>query len=220
MYRSTGDIMDNFVSFTDIFKSQLDNFSMNGVDCFNDMDMLTVGMCGKGNVGFGKVCTYEEYRMQFALWCLSGVPLMLGADLRSLKPEYVSLMQNQNLLRIDQDEECRPPFLIRRGSVFTSNPDPQEGEMPWRELPDTSFTLFRHLSGGEFALAFVNMSRSETLMHCELVDIGLPVSSGIALELKDVFTGEMIGRKTDYFNPTVAGHDMKLYLGRMVPVCG
>ena len=148
------------------------------------------------------------------------VPLILGADLRSLKPEYVSLMQNQNLLRIDQDEECRPPFLIRRGSVFTSNPDPQEGEMPWRELPDTSFTLFRHLSGGEFALAFVNMSRSETLMHCELVDIGLPVSPGIALELKDVFTGKMIGRTTDYFNPTGAGHDMKLYLGRMVPVCG
>ena len=84
MYRSTGDIMDNYVSFTDIFKSQLDNLCMSGTDCFNDMDMLTVGMCGKGNVGFGKVCTYEEYRMQFALWCLCGVPLMMGADLRSL----------------------------------------------------------------------------------------------------------------------------------------
>ena len=93
MYRSTGDIMDNYVSFTDIFKSQLNNLCMSGNACFNDMDMLTVGMCGKGNVGLGKVCTYEEYRMQFALWCLAGVPLMIGADLRSLKPEYVALMQ-------------------------------------------------------------------------------------------------------------------------------
>ena len=217
MYRSTGDIMDNYVSFTDIFKSQLENLCMSGTACFNDMDMLTVGMCGKGNVGFGKICTYEEYRMQFALWCLCGVPLILGADLRSLKPEYTALMQHRNLLRIDQDEECRPPFLIRRGSVFTSNPDPQEGEMPWRELPDTSFTLFRHLSGGEFALAFVNMSEAQTLMHCELVDLGVPVTSGCALELRDAFTGEELGKKADYFNPTVPGHDMKLYLCRMVP---
>ena len=59
MYRSTGDIMDNYRSFTDIFKSQLNNLSMSAPGSFNDMDMLTVGMNGKGNVGFGRVCTYE-----------------------------------------------------------------------------------------------------------------------------------------------------------------
>ena len=64
------------------------------------------------------------------------------------------------------------------------------------------------------------MSEAETLMHCELVDIGLPVSSGFGLELRDAFTGESAGIRTDYFNPTVAGHDMKLYLCRMVPVRG
>ena len=216
MYRSTGDIMDNYVSFTDIFKSQLDNLCMSAAGCFNDMDMLTVGMCGKGNVGLGKVCTYEEYRMQFALWCLTGVPLMLGADLRSLSPEYRALMQNPDLLRINQDEECRPPMLIRRGSVFTSNPDPREGEMPWLQIPDSSFTLFRHLSDGEYALAFVNLSDAESCIHCEFVDLGLPVSSGFSLEVRDVFSGEKIGKKADYFNPVVPGHDMKLYLCRLV----
>ena len=220
MYRSTGDIMDNYVSFTDIFSSQLSNLCMSAAGCFNDMDMLTVGMCGKGNVGLGKVCTYEEYRMQFALWCLCGVPLMLGADLRFLAPEYVSLMQNRDLLRINQDEECRPPFLIRKGDVYTSNPEPKEGEYPWRVIPNTSYTLFRHLSGGEFALAFVNLSEAETTLHCELVDLGLPVSSGLALELRDVFTGENLGKKADYFNPVVCGHDMKLYLCRLVPSHG
>ena len=153
--------------------------------------------------------------MQFALWCLCGVPLMIGADLRSLKPEYTALMQNRDLLRIDQDEECRPPFLIRRGSVFTSNPDPKEGEMPWRHIPDSSYTLFRHLSDGEFALAFVNLSEAESVIHLELVDLGLPVSSGLGLRVRDVYTGEDLGMKSDYFNPTVPGHDMKLYLCRM-----
>ena len=82
MYRSTGDIMDNFVSFTDIVKSQIANFCDSGNYCFNDIDMLTVGMYGKGNVGIGSVCTDEEYRIQFALWCMLSAPLMMGGDLR------------------------------------------------------------------------------------------------------------------------------------------
>jgi len=220
MYRSTGDIMDNYVSFTNIFKSQLDNLCMSGPACFNDMDMLTVGMCGKGNVGLGKVCTYEEYRLQFALWCLSGVPLMIGADLRALKPEYIALMQNPDLLRIDQDEECRPPIVVRRSSLTVPNPEPKEGEYPWKEIPDSSFTLFRHLSGNEYALAFINLSGVESKIHCELVDLGLPVSGGFGLKCRDVFTGADCGTKADFFNVDVPGHDMKLFLCTLVPAHG
>ena len=57
MYRSTGDIQDNFVSFTDIVKSQLDKFCDSAPGCYNDIDMLTVGMYGKGNVGLGHATT-------------------------------------------------------------------------------------------------------------------------------------------------------------------
>lgn len=217
MYRSTGDIMDNYVSFTDIFKSQVDNLCMSASGCFNDMDMLTVGMGGKGHVGLGKVCTYEEYRMQFSLWCLAGVPLMMGADLRSLAPEYETLMKNKDLLRIDQDEECRAPFVVRKGPVIVINPDPKEGELPWMQVPGMAYTFLRHLSDNEFALAYINFYDKEANISCEFVDFGLPVSSGYALEMKDVFTGEELGKKTDYFNPSVPGHDMKLYLCRMVP---
>ena len=88
--------------------------------------------------------------------------------------------------------------------------------MPWREIPDASYTLFRHLSGGEFALAFINLSEAESTIHCELVDLGLPVASGFALSVKDVFTGEDLGQKSDYFNQQVPGHDMRLCLCRLV----
>ncbi len=217
MYRSTGDIMDNYISFTDIFRSQIDNFCMSANGCYNDMDMLTVGMCGKGNVGLGKVCTYEEYRLQFSLWCLAGVPLMMGADLRSLPEEYRALMQHPDLLRIDQDEESRPPYLIRKGSVTTSNPNPKENEYPWRIIPDSSFTFLRHLSGGEFALAYINLSEATAHINCEFADIGLPVSGGFALDMRDVFTGETVSARTDFYSPEVPGHDLKLYLCRLVP---
>ena len=218
MYRSTGDIMDNYVSFTDIFRSQIENLCMSANGCFNDMDMLTVGMCGQGNVGLGKVCTFEEYRLQFSLWCLAGVPLMLGADLRSLSPEYVSLLQNRDLLRIDQDEECRPPLLIRRGAVTFQNPEPREGEFPWTQIPDMSLTFLRHLSNNEFVLAFINLHEQESPIHCEFVDLGLPVTSGYALEMRDVFTGEVIPARRDFFNRNIPGHDLSLYLCRMVSV--
>ena len=218
MYRSTGDIMDNYISFTNIAKSQLDKLCMSGSYCFNDMDMLTVGMCGKGNVGLGKVCTYEEYRLQFTLWALCGVPLMMGADLRTLAPEYKALMQNPTLLRINQDEECRAPYVVRRDSVCVSNPNPGPGEDPWKHIPDTAYILLRHLSDNEFALFYANLADQGAEVHGEFVDMGLPVTSGVALDMTDVFTGEHIGPVTDFYNPHIEGHDCKLFLCKLVKV--
>ena len=214
MYRSTGDIMDNFVSFTDIVKSQLNKLCMSGNHCFNDMDMLTVGMEGKGNVGLGKVCSYEEYRLQFVLWCLCGVPLMMGADLRSLAPEYRALMLNPALLRINQDAECRPPYIVRRDSVCIPNPD--DAQAPWTHPADTAFVLLRHLTDNEFALFYANLSDADAEVHCELADMGLPVTGGVALDMTDVFSGEHLGPQKDSFNPHIKAHDCRLFLCHLV----
>lgn len=214
MYRSTGDIMDNFVSFTDIVKSQLNKLCMSGNHCFNDMDMLTVGMEGKGNVGLGKVCSYEEYRLQFVLWCLCGVPLMMGADLRSLAPEYRALMLNPALLRINQDAECRPPYIVRRDSVCIPNPD--DAQAPWTHPADTAFVLLRHLTDNEFALFYANLSDADAEVHCEMADMGLPVTGGVALDMTDVFSGEHLGPQKDSFNPHIKAHDCRLFLCHLV----
>ena len=214
MYRSTGDIMDNFVSFTDIVKSQLNKLCMSGNHCFNDMDMLTVGMEGKGNVGLGKVCSYEEYRLQFVLWCLCGVPLMMGADLRSLAPEYRALMLNPALLRINQDAECRPPYIVRRDSVCIPNPD--DAQAPWAHPADTAFVLLRHLTDNEFALFYANLSDADAEVHCEMADMGLPVTGGVTLDMTDVFSGEHLGPQKDSFNPHIKSHDCRLFLCHLV----
>jgi len=214
MYRSTGDIMDNFVSFTDIVKSQLNKLCMSGNHCFNDMDMLTVGMEGKGNAGLGKVCSYEEYRLQFVLWCLCGVPLMMGADLRSLAPEYRALMLNPALLRINQDAECRPPYIVRRDSVCIPNPD--DAQAPWAHPADTAFVLLRHLTDNEFALFYANLSDADAEVHCEMADMGLPVTGGVALDMTDVFSGEHLGPQKDSFNPHIKAHDCRLFLCHLV----
>ena len=51
MWRSTGDINDSWGSISDIYMQQLELQPYNGLGCFNDMDMLVVGMNGGGNVG-------------------------------------------------------------------------------------------------------------------------------------------------------------------------
>ena len=216
MYRSTGDIMDNFVSFTDIVKSQIANFCDSGNYCFNDIDMLTVGMYGKGNVGIGSVCTDEEYRIQFALWCMLSAPLMMGGDLRNMNDYCKNLMLNKELLAIDQDEEARPPFVVRRDAIGHVNPDPKDGEFPWIHEEDTAWTLFKHLSGGEFVIGYFNLSKTAAEINCNFADCGAPYPSGYGFEMKDIFTGESIGVKRDYYNPVVPARDCKLFRCRLV----
>lgn len=198
MYRSTGDIQDNFQSIKSIAESQIPNLCMSGSGCFNDPDMLVVGMYGKGNVGLGG-CNDTEYRTHFALWCLFGVPLMMGGDIRSLNETSRSLLLNRNLIALNQDEECRPPYQV--------------------DHRDNRYFFIRHLSDHEFVLAYFNLTdeNNGTYRFCgSFADIGLPVGSGYGLELTDLFTGEPAGVQKDYFNPEVGAHDCRLYRAKLV----
>lgn len=217
MYRSTGDIFDNFVSFTDIFKSQIANFGLSAPGCFNDIDMLTVGMAGNGNVAVGKACTETEYRMEFALWCLSGAPLMIGADIRKISPAMKELLLHPGLIAVDQDEECRPPLLVSDTTAFEVNlENPLENGQYFRLVDRQVFVFFKHLSGGEFILGFFNMFDSEQVMQSIFADCGIPYSTGIRVHMTDLFTGEDLGNKRDYYMVKVPAHDCRMYRCRMV----
>lgn len=211
MYRSTGDIFDNFKSFIGIFQSQLPHFCQSGPYCFNDIDMLTVGMYNQGNVAIGKPCTDGEYRMQFSMWCLAGVPLMLGADLRTLKPQMKELLLNQDLIAIDQDPECRPPFLVGSQCVGVDVEDKEHAVEPMRILPDQLLIFVKHLADNEFVIAYYNLFEEEREITCIFADLGLPYASGYGFTMKDVFTGKDIGFHRDYHTVSVPGHDCRLY---------
>ena len=76
MWRSTGDIFDTWDSVKDLVAQQEKLHPYNGVGCFNDMDMLIVGMHGKGNVGLAG-CNDVQYQTHYALWAFLGSPLMI-----------------------------------------------------------------------------------------------------------------------------------------------
>ena len=200
MYRSTGDITDNFRSMSDIAKSQLNKLAFSGPGCYNDMDMLVVGMHNKGNVATGGM-TDGEYLFHFALWCAMQSPLMIGCDVRSMSAATLETLTHPELLRINQDGEARPLFPV------TGHGWPNEA---------TDFVGFKHLAGGEFLLCAFNFAEKDRLLNVEFFDLGLPVSSGRGLALRDVITGEDIGVKSDYMRVSAPGHGFKMYRGKLV----
>jgi len=201
MYRSTGDINDSFKSFTEIAASQVGNLCYSAPNCFNDMDMLTIGMYGKGNVANGG-CNDTDYRSQFALWCLFSSPLMLGCDIRSISPAALKLVTNRELIKINQDPEVRPAFLVN--------------SHPWSD--GKKCVYMKYLSDGTYALGFFNLSDADGKVPMFTYEAGLVANAGYGLELTDVESGECIGTFKDYINIDIAAHDCRVFKARLTRV--
>jgi alpha-galactosidase len=196
MYRSTGDIWDNFPSTAAIMKSQMDKFNANASGCFNDMDMLTVGMNGQGNVGDPNCNTYTEYETQFAYWCFCASPLMMGADIRKVGEEYRTLLQHKGLIALNQDAECRPAWMVKDERGY--------------------YVFVRHLADGEFAIGVFNFHENNQHAVIMFSDLGVPVGSGVKLALTDVMTGEQLAPRRDDLMAEVKGHHFRIWRAKFV----
>ena len=93
-WRTTGDITDTYASMLKIFKANvvLDRYASPGH--WNDPDMLEVGNGGMTDV---------EYRSHFSLWSIMASPLLIGTDLRTIKPDALQILLNKEVIAIDQD---------------------------------------------------------------------------------------------------------------------
>lgn len=197
MYRSTEDIVDNFQSIRNIALSQVEKLCYSAPGCFNDMDMLVVGMYGKGNVSFGG-CNDAEYRTHFALWCLFGSPLMIGCDIRNLSRESEVLLKNKGLISINQDAECRAPQLVSKS--------------------EEHYCFARQLAKDEYAIAYFNLADKECEITCLLSDVGLSLNSGYGLQMTDVFTEKQFGVYTEFCNCKVQPHDCRVLKAKLVKI--
>lgn len=199
-YRSTGDIHDAPGSYIEILKSQLDQLECSTYDCFNDMDMMTVGMYGKGLVG-KQGMTYEHYVNQFLGWAFCGGPLIIGGDVRNLDEDCRKLLLNKEAIAINQDAECRPPFKIY--DYYT------EGSV-----------MARLLENGDVAVLCTNFHPDEEKPHDSLSvsfdDLGIRSNQGYGFEVTDVETGENLGVFEGGFGPIIKRGQVKLYRLKLV----
>ncbi len=181
MWRSTGDIFDTWESIKDLTMQQEKLLPYNGTGCFNDMDMLVVGMRGKGNVGL-KGCSDIQYRTHFSIWAFMGSPLMIGCDIRNMDTVTKQILTCKELIEINQDVLCRQPYRLQG---------------IWQN--DNSLIYARNLSNGDIAIGLFNMGEEKSMARFNLDELGLPLSTGKTLEMTDIWTG----KSADTTNATV-----------------
>ena len=197
MWRSTGDINDTWESIKALTRQQLELHPYNGVGCFNDMDMLVVGMYGKGNVGL-KGCSDTQYKTHFSIWAFLGSPLMIGCDIRNMNQATRDILMNKEMIAINQDPLMRQPYKL---SGFT----------------DENMLMYaRNLSDGSIAIGLFNLGDAKSCARFNLDELGLPVSLGKTLSMKEIWTG----REAKIANGTVVWelepHDSAVFRARVV----
>ncbi|GIJ43799.1 alpha-galactosidase [Virgisporangium aliadipatigenens] len=106
LWRSTGDIEDNWGSVLNIIRrnSALAAYARPGA--WNDPDMLEVGNGGM---------TDTEYRTHFALWAMMAAPLLIGTDLRRASQATFDILTNRDLIAVDQDPAGRQAYVVANG---------------------------------------------------------------------------------------------------------
>lgn len=199
MWRSTGDINDSWASIKSLALSQLPDQLYGRINCFNDMDMLVVGMGGKGNMALTG-CTDTEYRTHFALWAFLNSPLMIGCDIRCMSEETRKTLMNRELIALNQDAAGRQAFFFnaRWGS-------------------DTeAVCLGRHLENGDVAVGLFNLSDTARHLFFAAEDFGLAVGTGRTLRCTDMFTGEEFCLDNEIHSVLVQPHDCCVYRCKVI----
>ncbi|KAG0722260.1 Alpha-N-acetylgalactosaminidase [Chionoecetes opilio] len=98
LWRNFDDIQDSWESVQRIIDYYGDNqdaiVANAGPGHWNDPDMLIVGNFG---------LSYEQSKSQMAMWAIFAAPLLMSVDLRTIRPEYKAILQNQAVIAVNQD---------------------------------------------------------------------------------------------------------------------
>lgn len=155
LWRTTGDIRDNWNSMLSIVDLSSQYWSAAGPGHWNDPDMLEVGNGGM---------SADEYRSHFSLWAMMAAPLIAGNDLRDLTATTRDILTNREVIAIDQDSLGVQGKLVQSG--------PPEHQVWSRPLKD-----------GSRAVVLLNRSSAPAKMHADWGRIGIKVDSARVRDL-------------------------------------
>lgn len=198
MWRSTGDIFDTWESVKKLLEEQDSILPYGGAGCFNDMDMLIVGMYGKGNVGLDGL-NDTQYKTHFSIWALFGSPLMIGCDVRDMSKEAFDILSNKELIKINQDADCR-----------------QLTKLPLIHTGESLKGYAKNLENGDIAIGFFNLGDTDSSLAFNLDELGLPESTGKTLEMHEVWSGETVTVKNGTFSHDIKAFDSLVYRCKVI----
>ena len=144
LWRTTGDIRDNWQSFTRLLDQQVGLEKYSGPNAWNDPDMLEVG---NGSM------TDVEYRAHFGLWALLNAPLIAGNDIRSMRPAIRDILIAGNDIR-----SMRPAIrdILTNREIIAVNQD-WGGKQGYKLRDDGDAEVWiKPMSDGSHAVVLLN----------------------------------------------------------------
>ena len=162
-----------------------------GVHRYNDADMMCVGIHGKGKsssdlCATGSGMTQDEYRTQFALWCMWSSPLLISFDLsQPISEDDRAMITNKELIDLNQDELAQPAEFVG-----------QYGNLYYFQKP---------LSNGDVAIAVTNVGDKEEKFRLEFDRFSL--AKGLrAFKVRDCQQRTDVGAVKGGFDTKVRSH--------------
>lgn len=163
--------------------------SKTGKTQWPDMDMLVVGLNGKGGPSSqlgGVGCSYTEYQTQMSMWCMLASPLTMSNDLRKLTEEDKRILLNAEAIAIDQDELASPAER--------------------KVMTDERQVFVRALSGGRHAVAIINTADTKQQVNLPFASVGLDK----AYAVRDVWQHKTIASHAKKWKGVLQPHETVL----------
>ncbi|SFD61656.1 He_PIG associated, NEW1 domain of glycohydrolase [Chitinophaga sp. CF118] len=181
-WRTTEDIEDTWESLEHIGFSQdkLQQYVSPGH--WNDPDMMIVGKVGWGENLHPTRLTPDEQYTHVSLWCLLAAPLLIGCDLDKLDDFTLSLLTNDEVLAIDQDE------LGKQAKRISAN------------------VWVKELADGSRAVGIFNMDTTYRNITVNWKELGL----NNYRQMRDVWRQQNIGPLQSSFTKQIAPHGVML----------
>ena len=168
-----------------------------GVNRFNDSDMLCVGLHGTGHSSndlcFGHPgMTQDEYRTQFALWCMWSSPMALSFDPRAntLTGDDLEILKNRRLIALNQDRMGQQADLI---------------------CEENGLVIFaKDLENGDVALSVTNLTDKTQVGTFDFTLIPA-LNARKRYQCQDLWTGEKLSPVRGSFMTQVRSHATQIY---------
>lgn len=194
MWRVTGDVIDSWgdvlhnnwwgLGIDSVLDIAVNLHEYAGPGGWNDMDMLVIGLNGKGSVQ-GSGASTNEYRTQMSMWSVLCSPLMIGCDVRTMTPETAALLMNREILAINQDALGKQAVRIKK-----------QGNLEIWKKP---------LADGSLALALLNRGSSRDTITFRAGEVGL--LDGTKAVLRDLWKQQDVADFKREQSFVVAPHD-------------
>lgn len=185
MWRITDDFWDDWSHLRNMFERCEVWQKHVAPGCWPDCDMLPLGRIGMGfRRGRATNFTKAEQVTMLTLWCIFRSPLMMGGELRDSDAWTLSLLTNDEVLRL-LSHSHGAELLLRA-----------EDERVWGSRDED----------GSFYLALFNLSEQERTVRCPLAEFGLDTA-----QVRDLWRHEDKGTAARAVSAQLPPHGAGLY---------